>query len=60
MAGEKPSTGTYETFDSGGGPTIPEGEAGNFANRDSAGGLDTSNAADSETGSVPEVPSTKR
>lgn len=49
MPGEKPSKGEYETFDSGGGPTIPDKD--NYDNVDA-------NPSDHgvEQGAVPEVP----
>ncbi len=62
MAGEKPSKGVYETFDSGGGPTVPEGAREDFAHQDSDGGLEnyTMNEADDSQGTVPEIPKVKR
>lgn len=61
MAGEKPSTGQYETFDSGDGPTVPDGMESDFANMDSKEGLNNycQNAVDDNQGAVPEVPSKK-
>lgn len=58
--GEKPSKGTYETFDSAGGPTLKG--VGDLAHQDSVDGLNgyCSNEVDDEQGSVPEVPSKKR
>lgn len=50
----------YETFDSGDGPTVPDGCEDDFANRDSAGGLKTDNAIDDMPQSNPEMPSKKR
>lgn len=60
--GEKSSEGQYETFDSGEGPTVPDGTEGDFAHQDSEEGLNgyTLNEIDTESGSVPEVPSRKR
>lgn len=55
-------SGFYETFDSGDGVTVPDGEEGNFAHQDSDGGLNNycMNSVDDDQGSVPEVPSKKR
>lgn len=50
----------YETFDSAGGPLIPEGDKDNFAHKDNGKGSYTSNAIDDEQGSVPEVPTKSR
>lgn len=60
MKGE--SGGFYQTFDSGDGPVVPSSAKGDFAHQDSGEGLSnyTSNKADDEQGSVPEVPKTKR
>jgi len=60
MAQEKDSN-TYETFDSGAGPVVPEGESGNFAHMDSTGlqGY-TSNEVTGLDLEVPEVPAKKR
>ena len=62
MAGEKPSKGVYETFDSGDGPLVPDGMEGDFAHYDSESGLAsyTMNEADDTQGAVPEVPKQKR
>jgi hypothetical protein len=62
MAGEKPSSGVYETFDSGDGPTVPDESRSDFANADSKEGLESycSNQAQVEQGLNPEVPSKKR
>lgn len=62
MAGEKPSKGVYETFDSGDGPTVPDGMEDDFAHADSESGLSnyTLNEADDSEGNVPEVPKVKR
>lgn len=51
-------SGSYDTFDSGAGPVIPD--KGNYDNRDSKGGLHTDNAADDSHGSVPEMPKKQR
>ena len=63
LAGEgKGRSGFYETFDSGDGPTVPEGMQGDFAHHDSDGGLEsyTSNPVSGLDTEVPEVPAKKR
>lgn len=54
MAGEKPSSGSYETFDSGDGPTVPASAKSDFAHNDSKEAI--ASGKDVEHGAVPEVP----
>lgn len=51
--------GIYETFDSGGGPTVPEGHEKDFAHADSDGGLDKSGAESAKQLDVPAQPQKK-
>lgn len=52
------SNSSYDTFDSGGGPTIPEGEKSKFATRDSNLSAEGDAGQDKDLG-VPQVPMTK-
>lgn len=47
----------FETFDSGDGPTIPDSKRGDYAHRDSSGGLSSKGdeGQDKEQG-IPSVP----
>lgn len=47
----------YQTFDSGSGPVIPEGEKGSFDHMDDGGGSYTSNEVTGLDLQVPQVPS---
>lgn len=47
--------GMYETFYSGGGPTIPEKSKGDFDNHDSGSGLNDG-GEDVKHGAIPTVP----
>jgi len=62
QGGSSSNKGGYETFDSGGGPTVPSSQKGEFAHQDSSDGLEnyTLNKADMEHGAVPEVPAKVR